>query len=118
MLAAKRALLAVLAERHALRQTAEAAAVPAAAAPSAAVHLKRPAAAVAAAPTAASKKAKVRWHHSQQQKKPVMTLLSSSRTLRCLATACRGVWCREKSPSKLQNSCRAQLLQNSSVDSP
>ena len=59
MLAAKRALLAVLAERHALRQTAEAAAVPAAAAPSAAVHLKRPAAAVAAAPTAASKKAKV-----------------------------------------------------------
>ena len=59
MLAAKRALLAVLAERRALRQTAEAAAVPAAAAPSAAVHLKRPAAAVAAAPTAASKKAKV-----------------------------------------------------------
>ena len=59
MLAAKRALLAVLAERRALRQTAEAAAVPAAAAPSAAVDLKRPAAAVAAAPTAASKKAKV-----------------------------------------------------------
>ena len=56
MLAAKRTLLEALAQRGALRQTAEAAAAPAAAAPSAAVDLKRPAAAVAAAPTAASKK--------------------------------------------------------------
>ena len=113
MLAAKRALLAVLAERHALRQTAEAAAVPAAAAPSAAVHLKRPAAAVAAAPTAASKKAKVAPQPAAKEAGDDVAQLLEDLELGCGAARSRQASCRTRAELSC---CKTVLLTALSAD--